>query len=144
MTHRKPIPINSTLHNQVTEQADEFDLSIKEYSEAALRFFVQKRINPVTYNPAAEFDLVQLTKKSTDKIISFIKFQEQTIFQRIVEEVVKSRLLQEAELNLLIERLIDDPASRDKVTEDILKHISSVEKKLKNDNKHQENEVKNS
>lgn len=143
MYNRKPIPINSTLHNQVTEQADEFDLSIKEYSEAALRFFVQKRINPVTYNPAAEFDLVQLTKKSTEKIISFIKFQEQTIFQRIVEEVVKSRLLQEAELNLLIDRLVE-PASRDIVTKDILEHISSAEKKLKkNDDESPENEVKN-
>lgn len=132
MSKRYVISISKTQHEKVSEQSDLYALSMREYCEAALHFFSSRGINPVSYNPAKEFDTVQVLKKSTDRIISFIKFQEQNILSKLIEEVVMVRLLQEGQLNLLIENLV---AEEDKVgtQQAIVEYVEQYQQKLKNE-----------
>ena len=106
MTVRKPLQIDAEVHRRVGEEARRWEVSKKKYAEACLSFFAMRGIDPESYSPGHAFDVVQVMKKSTDRIIGFIKHQEQTLLSDITEEVIRSRLYQDALVLLLVEKLV--------------------------------------
>ncbi len=131
MPGRKSLQIDADVHQKVSEQAELADSKLKEYAEASMMFFASRGINPLTYKPRMEFDIIQTQKKSTDKIISFIKHQEQTLLQKITEEVVRGRLYQDALIVLLVDHIID-PNLREEKLKEIVDYVENMMKTNKN------------
>ena len=125
MAERYVVSVSKTLHEKVGAEVDRLNMSRKEYVQGALVFFTTRKINPVTYDPGKEFDLVQTVKKSTEKVLAKLEQRENNIPKELVEEVVRGRLLQEAQLNLLIEKLIE-PELRERVQKDIISYIEDT------------------
>ena len=117
MSNRKPLQIEAEVHQKVQKAAKACGISLKAYAEQSLLFFVNRGINPETYAPGQAFDLMQVMKKSTDRIISFIVHQEQTLLSGITEEVLRSRLYQDALVLLLIENTIAPEDQEKKIGE---------------------------
>lgn len=130
MAERYVVTISKTLHQKVGEESERYDMTMKDYVQNALAFFVNRKINPATYEPGKEFDTIQVLKHSAEKIMHSIANLEQNILLKIAEEVVRGRLLQEAQINLLIEKLIE-PENRDQLQKEI---IEFVEKTINNSN----------
>lgn len=106
MTVRKPLQIDAEMHRRVGEEAKRWGMSQKVYAEQCLSFFAMRGIDPSNYSPGQAFDVVQVMKKSTDRIISFMKHQEQTLLSDITEEMLRSRLYQDALVLLMVEKLV--------------------------------------
>lgn len=130
MAERYVVTVSKTLHQKVGEEADRYELSRKEYVQNALAYFVHRKINPATYEPGKEFDTVQVLKYSTEKIISLIAALEQNRLLEITEEIVRGRLLQETQLNLLIEKFIE-PEHREQLQKEIIEYVENVIKNSK-------------
>ncbi|WKN46471.1 BfmA/BtgA family mobilization protein [Tunicatimonas pelagia] len=127
MTKRKPLQINSALHAKYGAEAKNHRMTLKKYAEASMGFFANRGINPLEYSPGQSFDLLQVMKKSTDRIISYIVHQEQTLLSDLTEEVIRNRLYQDALLILLLEVAVE-PNQR----EERMREISTyVEQKIK-------------
>ena len=129
---RKPVQIDADVHRKVGQEAKEQGLSFKEYAEQSLLFFANRSLNPATYSPGQTFDLLQVMKKSTDRIISFIVHQEQTLLSDITEEVLRNRLYQDALILLLVEKVVLPEEQGEKlreITAYVEKRIKAVKKK---------------
>ncbi|MEQ9440344.1 MAG: BfmA/BtgA family mobilization protein [Cyclobacteriaceae bacterium] len=127
MPTRKPLQIDSDLHAKFGSEAKNHQLTLKKYAEASMGFFANRGINPEEYSPGQAFDILQVMKKSTDRIIRYIVHQEQTVLSDLTEEVIRSRLYQDALLILLLEIGVE-PDQR----EERMKQISMyVEEKIK-------------
>lgn len=125
MPERYVVTVSKTLHKKVGEESDRLEMHQKEYVQNALAFFATRKINPATYDPGKEFDLVQLVKRSTEQILAKVDGFHKDLPARLVEEIVRGRLLQEAQLNLLIEKLIE-PELRGKVLNDIIEYVENT------------------
>lgn len=125
MPERYVVSVSKTLHEKIGEEAGKLKMKRKDYVQSALVFFANRKINPATYDPGREFDLVQILKKSTEQILANMEHQSSTTPKQLVEEIVRGRLLQEAQLNLLIEKLIE-PELREKVQKDIINYVENA------------------
>ena len=132
MTNRKPLQIDAEVHRRVGEEAKRWGISKKEYAEQCLSFFAMRGIDPRSYSPGEAFDVVQVMKKSTDRIISFIVRQEQTLLSDITEEVLRNRLYQDALVLMLVEKLVD-PKEREKKLTEITTYVEERIKTAKNE-----------
>lgn len=130
MPDRYVVTISKTLHQKVGEESDRLDMNRKEYVQNALAFFANRKINPATYDPGKEFDLVQTVKQSMEKIATLIIEQDQDLLMKMTEEIVRARLLQEAQLNLMIEKLIE-PEVRENLQKEVIEYVENALKKAK-------------
>jgi hypothetical protein len=113
------------MREKVGEEANRLDMKIKDYVQNALVFFVTRKINPATYDPGKEFDLVQIMKQSSDKMLNKIAEQEDNVLMKITEEMIRTRLLQEAQINILIEKLIE-PEFKEKMQKEIAEYVEET------------------
>lgn len=131
MPDRYVVTISKTLHQKVGEESEHLDMHRKDYVQNALAFFANRKINPATYDPGKEFDLVQIVKHNTEHIASLIQEQQQVILVKMTEEIVRGRLLQEAQLNLMIEKLIE-PELREQLQREIIEYVEKTLELSKN------------
>jgi hypothetical protein len=103
----KQLIVSESVHKKVGEASALLKCSVKDYTEAALMFFLARNLNPFEYKPSDKVELAQLMGKGFDRMISFIKTQEQTILRQIVKEIIVNRKLSEIQINLFIELLAD-------------------------------------
>ena len=127
---RKTIQIDGDMHRKFNDEADRLGLSLKKYAEVSMAFFANRGINPEEYSPGQSFDLMQVVKKSTDRIISFIVHQEQTLLSDITEEVVRTRLYQDALIVLVLENTVE-PDQRNQKLMEISQYVEQRFKEIK-------------
>ena len=123
------IKLNSSFKNEAKAHAEKLGITLKEYIENALLYFYSNKINPVKYSPSLEFDTIQVVKKSTDRIIAFIKHQEQTLLLKILQELIRNKLFNEAQLSIMIDRYYEEKEQLE-VQQQINEFISEQLKKI--------------
>ncbi len=130
MPERYVISVSKTLHKKIGEEADKLKMHRKDYVQSALVFFTSRKINPTTYNPGKEFDLIQLVKQSTEQILNKKESGNRASSDQFIEEIIRGRLLQEVQLNILIEKLIE-PELREKLHKDVIDYVENNMRNIK-------------
>ena len=130
------LAVSESVHKKVGEASKLIKSNRKDYTEAALMFFLSRGLNPFEYKPSDKIELAQIMNKGFDRIISFIKTQEQTILRQIVKEIIVNRKLSETQINLFIELMAeeDQQAALHQAVEDYLKS-DEVQQEVKEETK---------
>ncbi|WP_304502760.1 BfmA/BtgA family mobilization protein [Cesiribacter sp. SM1] len=97
------IRIRTDVDARAETMAKKLGLKKKEFVEEAVLFFVRHNLSPINFSPSADFDLSQLVQKSTERIISYIKHQEQEMIAPLALEVLRAQIAVQALMNLIID-----------------------------------------
>jgi hypothetical protein len=106
--NRKEIKVSEGVHGLSTKEAKAFRLSLKAYTEAALMFFISRKLNPLGIKEGEEYKILDTFHKGIDRIIRIIIRQEKDMIVPILEnmkgtlhEQVNARVLTEVVINNL-------------------------------------------
>jgi len=93
MKEQKPqIRVQSTSHRAATKAAAGFDMTLGEFTEAALDYFTSRQLNPAD-EVAREGQLImQQVKKLGDRLFSFHQVQERGLLVPMLHEMLRSRI----------------------------------------------------
>lgn len=93
MKEQKPqIRVKPTSHSAAAKAAAAFDMSLGEFTEAALDYFTSRQLNPVD-DVAREGQLImQQVKKLGDRIFSYMQEEERSLLVPMLEEMLRSRV----------------------------------------------------
>lgn len=104
----KDIKFSEAVHARVAQEARECKLSHKDYAEAALMYFVSRKLNPQHVKEGEEYKLLDAFHKGIDRIIRIIIRQEKDKVDLMLEnlkgilhEQVNARVLTEIMINNL-------------------------------------------
>lgn len=107
-TNRKEIKIAASVHELLTREAGEYFLSHKEYTEAAIRYFASRKLNPKTIKDGTAYGLHAALDKGFEQVMAFLLRQEQEkgevmleSLKGILHEQINARVLTEILLNNL-------------------------------------------
>ncbi|WP_224995071.1 hypothetical protein [Cesiribacter sp. SM1] len=107
-TARKEIKIGAAVHELLMREAGEFQLSHREYTEAVIRYFASRRLNPKTVREGLAWGLHDAFDKGITKILDMLNRQEQesmalmvASLKEILHEQINTRILIEVLLNNL-------------------------------------------
>jgi hypothetical protein len=107
-THRKEIKIAATVHELLTREAGEYFLSHKEYTEAAIRYFASRKLNPKTIKDGTAYGLHAALDKGFEEVIALLVRQEKEkgevmleSLRGVLHEQINARVLTEVLLNNL-------------------------------------------
>lgn len=89
---RQQIRVALTSHASAAKAAAACGLSLSEYTEATLDYFVSRQLNPVG-DVAREGELIMLqVKKLGDRIFSYMQEEERSLLVPMLEEMLRSRV----------------------------------------------------
>ena len=108
MNSSKKINISDHLHQEINKEASRLKLSYKEYTEAAVTFFLDRQLDPRTYQPETSKQAVQ---QVVDRIFSYLIHQEKHLFKDLLTEATKARILGELSVNHLLTLITEDEAA---------------------------------
>ena len=93
MKEQKPqIRVKPTSHSAATKAAAKFEMSLGEFTEAALDYFTSRQLNPVG-DVAREGQLIMLqVKKLGDRIFRYMQEEERSLLVPMLEEMLRSRV----------------------------------------------------
>ena len=107
-SNRKEIKIATSVHELLVREAGEYFLSHKEYTEAAIRYFASRKLNPTTIKDGTAYGLHAALDKGFQGIIAMLVRQEQEkgdvmleSLKGILHEQINARVLTEVLLNNL-------------------------------------------
>jgi hypothetical protein len=105
MNSSKKINVSDRIHQGIDEEAGRFRLSHKDYLEAAASFFLDRQIDPRTYQPETNKQIVQ---QAVDRIFSYLVHQEKHLLKDVLTEATKARILGELSVNHLLTIITED------------------------------------
>jgi len=105
MSSSKKINVSNLFHRQITQESKRFKLSHKDYVEACSSFFLERHLDPRTYQPETSKQSVQ---QAVDRIFSYLSYQEKHQFRDLYLETVKARILSELSVNHLLRLITED------------------------------------
>ena len=130
MKETKQLKIDAEVDAQLQAAAGHFALSKKAFAQEAILFFSTRGISPKGYQPAREFDQVQLIVKSTERIIGFVERQEREIYTGLLAEVLRNQVAVQALINLVVDYAVE-PAKQAGVAQRIQAYITQHMEQLK-------------
>jgi hypothetical protein len=105
MNHYKKVNVSPAVHQCIEQEAKRLKLSHRQYLEAAAMFFLDRRIDPRTYQPETAKQVVQ---QVVDRIFSYLVHQEKHLLKDLLTEVTKARILSELSVNHLLTLVAED------------------------------------
>lgn len=105
MNSSKKINVSDRIHQGIDEEAGRLKLSHKDYLEAAASFFLDRQIDPRTYQPETNKQIVQ---QAVDRIFSYLVHQEKHLLKDVLTEATKARILGELSVNHLLTIITED------------------------------------
>ena len=105
MNSSKKINVSDRIHQGIDEEAGRLKLSHKDYLEAAASFFLDRQIDPRTYQPETNKQIVQ---QAVDRIFSYLIHQEKHLLKDVLTEATKARILGELSVNHLLTIITED------------------------------------
>ncbi|GAB3841012.1 BfmA/BtgA family mobilization protein [Hymenobacter jeollabukensis] len=77
-------------HRKATAAADELDLTLQEYADAAIAYFADRGLNPVDARVREGTLIMSQIKKLGDRVFSYLQEQERTLLLTLLETVVRT------------------------------------------------------
>ena len=105
MSNHKKINVSNQIHHQIEQESSRFKLSHKDYVEACSKFFLDRHLDPRTYQPETSKQSVQ---QAVDRIFSYLSYQEKHQLKDLYLETVKARILSELSVNHLLTLITED------------------------------------
>ena len=94
-TDNTKVRLNRHIYELSRREAEELDLTHKDYAEAAVQFFATRKLNPKNYQAGMAFDLAQRIDQGVDRLFRFLKTQERFYLDTLAEEVARNGILAE-------------------------------------------------
>lgn len=129
MKVRKSVLISEEIYTDLTAAAQKQQLSIKDFTQAALVFFIHKNLNPQTYEPTQSLDLLLQMQKQHADLMQVLDGLNKEVFQSFFGQLQKSRLLQEALLSVVLDKLLDQEDEREEILSQIASHMHMEKEK---------------
>jgi len=98
------IPVNS--HREAVEAAKANKLSVGRFCVAAMHYFAQRGLNPVTEHTRQTEVLVSEIRKVGNRLFGFLQEQERGLFMPLLEELIRARMLQEEAVDFSLQTLL--------------------------------------
>jgi hypothetical protein len=108
MSSHKKINVSLEVHHQIDQEAERLNLSHKGYLEAAVTFFLDRQLDPRTFQPETNKQAIQ---QIVDRIFSYLIHQEKHLLKDLVTEATKARILGELSVNHLLTLITEDEAT---------------------------------
>ena len=108
MSSHKKINVSLEVHRQIDQEAGRLNLSHKGYLEAAATFFLDRQLDPRTYQPETNKQAIQ---QIVDRIFSYLIHQEKHLLKDLLNEAIKARILGELSVNHLLTLITEDEAT---------------------------------
>jgi hypothetical protein len=108
MNHYKKVNVSPTVHQRIEQEAKRLKLSHRQYLEATAMFFLDRQIDPRTYQPETTKQAVQ---QAVDRIFSYLVHQEKHLLKDLLAKVTKARILSELSVNHLLTLVAEDKAA---------------------------------
>lgn len=108
MNSHKKVNVSSDIHRQINQEAGRLKLSHKDYLEAAVMFFLNRQIDPRTYQPETSKQVIQ---QVVDRLFSYLVHQEKHLLKDLLTEATKARILGELSVNHLLTLITEDEAA---------------------------------
>lgn len=105
MTTHKKINVSNHIHQQIDQDSKRLKLSHKDYVEACCCFFLERHLDPRSYQPETSKQSVQ---QAVDRIFSYLSYQEKHQLKDMYLETVKARILSELSVNHLLTLITED------------------------------------
>jgi hypothetical protein len=97
----KDITIAPFIHQRLHREARELSISKKEYAEAALQFFLSRKLDPRSIKEGDTSKIVTHFSKGIDRVLAYLVTQERHVLQPMLQELVNTRLACEVLLSNL-------------------------------------------
>lgn len=104
LTTTVKMPIDT--HKRAVKASDECQLSILDYTAACVEYFAQRGLNPVLESTRATETVVAEIRKLGNRLFGFLQEQERGIMVPLLEELVRSRFLQEETLDYSLQTMV--------------------------------------
>lgn len=130
MSATKQLKIDAAVDQQLQTAARHFSLSKKSFAQEAILYFSSHQISPKDYRPGREFDQVQLIRKSTERIISFVESQERELLSGLLAEILRNQVAIQALINLVVDYAVE-PARQAAVAQRIQEYIHQHMEQIK-------------
>ncbi len=121
MNSHKKINVSSNIHQQIDKESKRLKRSHKAYLEACASFFLERHLDPQTYQPETTKQSVQL---AVDRIFSYLSHQEKHQLRDLYLETVKARILSELSVNHLLTLITEDEATFRKLQQQDQQYLS--------------------
>ena len=105
MSNNKKINVSIHIHQQIDQESRRLKLSHKDYVEACSCFFLERHLDPRTYQPETNKQSIQ---QAVDRIFSYLSYQEKHQLRDLYLETVKARILSELSVNHLLTLITED------------------------------------
>ncbi|MEN7551841.1 BfmA/BtgA family mobilization protein [Rapidithrix thailandica] len=126
MTKDRQIRIERAVYTQAQQEAKTYQLSLKAYTQAALRFFASRKLNPIAYRPGMEYELSRDLNKAVDRLFGFLITQEKSVLKPLLTETVRSRILLELTIDNLHRVSEVDPNTLQKLKRENEQYMHTV------------------
>ena len=104
---RKEIKISTSVHEKMSREAGEYHLSHKAYVEAAILFFVSRKLNPRAIKEGEVYRILDGFNKGIERIIKILIRQERDKIDLVLESL-KGVLHEQINARILAEVLINN------------------------------------
>jgi len=131
MSSSKKINVSNEIHRQIEQESKRFKLSHKNYVEACSRFFIDRHLDPRSYQPETSKQSVQ---QAVDRIFSYLSYQEKHQLRDLYLETVKARILSELSVSHLLTLITEDETTFRQLQQKDQQYLSE---RLKQANKNQ-------
>ncbi|RZK36424.1 MAG: hypothetical protein EOO61_10380 [Hymenobacter sp.] len=98
------IPLDT--HKRAVSASGDCKLKIGEYTAACVDYFAQRGLNPVLESTRQTEILVSEIRKLGNRIFGFLQEQERGVMTPLLQELVRSRFLQEETLDFALQTMV--------------------------------------
>ena len=104
---RKEIKISAAVHEKMSREAGEYHLSHKAYAEAAILYFVSRKLNPRAIKEGEAYRILEGFHKGIERVIRILIRQERDKLDLMLESL-KGVLHEQINARILAEVLINN------------------------------------
>ena len=102
---RKEVKISAAVHEKMSRESGEYHLSHKAYAEAAILYFVSRKLNPRAVKEGESYQILEGFHKGIERVIKILIRQERDKLDLMLESL-KGVLHEQINARILAEVLI--------------------------------------
>lgn len=98
---RVNVKISSQVHHLVVKAASDLGMPVKTYTEAALRFFATRKLDPTGFKEGDTARVLTHLEKGINRVLSYMVTQEKHLLHQLFLELINTRIVCEILLSNL-------------------------------------------
>jgi signal recognition particle GTPase len=127
MAKQTVVKVTAGTHKKASAAAAELDVPLQEYADAAVAYFAERGLNPLSDRVREGVQILTQLQKMGDRVFGFMQEQERTLWMTMFETQVRA-LLEASVTRRLTEQLIS--TTREEFQQEHQRNNDDIERRL--------------